>query len=223
MTSDNFIAPPCNEKVEILYEDDHLLLINKPSGLLSLSGKNPKNIDSVYERMLKDYPDAKMIHRLDFGTSGIMVLALSKQVNAHLTKQFQLRSVVKTYTATLYGHLANDDGLIEAPIARDQFPYQKICLQTGKQAQSKYQVIARNQNPTIGHKTTDVLFTPKTGRTHQLRIHSQSIGHPIIGCDLYNAVIDGVDTQTLANRLCLHASSLTFKHPITNKTMKMEC
>ena len=152
-----------------------------------------------------------------------MVLALSKQVNAHLTKQFQLRSVVKTYTATLYGHLANDEGLIEAPIARDQFPYQKICLQTGKQAQSKYQVIARNQNPTTGHKTTDVLFTPKTGRTHQLRIHSQSIGHPIIGCDLYNAVIDGVDTQTLANRLCLHASSLTFKHPITNKTMKMEC
>ena len=95
MTTDNFIAPPCNEKVEILYEDDHLLLINKPSGLLSLSGKNPLNKDSVYERILKDYPNAKMIHRLDFGTSGIMVLALSKQVNAHLTKQFQLRSVVK--------------------------------------------------------------------------------------------------------------------------------
>ena len=223
MTTDNFIAPPCNEKVEILYEDDHLLLINKPSGLLSLSGKNPKNIDSVYERMLKDYPDAKMIHRLDFGTSGIMVLALSKQVNAHLTKQFQLRSVVKTYTATLYGHLVNDEGLIEAPIARDEFPYQKICTHTGKQAQSKYQVITRNQNQATGHKTTDVLFTPKTGRTHQLRIHSQSIGHPIIGCDLYNAVIDGVDTQTLSNRLCLHASSLTFEHPISHRIVTMKC
>ena len=223
MTTDNFIAPPCNEKVEILYEDDHLLLINKPSGLLSLSGKNPLNKDSVYERILKDYPNAKMIHRLDFGTSGIMVLALSKHVNAHLTKQFQLRSVVKIYTATLYGHLLNDEGLIEAPIARDRFPYQKICQQTGKWAQSKYQVIARNQNPITGHKTTDVLFTPKTGRTHQLRIHSQFIGHPIIGCDLYNAVIDGVDTQALAPRLCLHASRLTFEHPISMEKIEMEC
>ncbi len=223
MTIDTFVAPACNQEIKILFEDDHLLLINKPSGLLSLSGKNPKNIDSVYERMLKDYPNAKMIHRLDFGTSGIMVLALSKRVNAHLTKQFQLRSVVKTYTATLYGHLVNDEGLIEAPIARDEFPYQKICTHTGKQAQSKYQVITRNQNQATGHKTTDVLFTPKTGRTHQLRIHSQSIGHPIIGCDLYNAVIDGVDTQTLSNRLCLHASSLTFEHPISHRIVTMKC
>jgi len=109
MTTDTFIAPPCHKQIEVLYEDEHLLLINKPSGLLSLSGKNPLNVDSVYERMLQAYPQMKMVHRLDFGTSGIMILALSKRVNAHLTKQFQFRTIVKQYTATLYGHLDNDE------------------------------------------------------------------------------------------------------------------
>ena len=223
MTIDTFIAPPCDQQIEILYEDAHLLLINKPSGLLSLSGKNPLNKDSVYERILQDYPHAKMIHRLDFGTSGIMVLALSKKVNAHLTKQFQFRTIVKNYTAILYGHLADDEGIIDAPIARDEFPYQKICSDSGKSAQSHYQVLDRNFDQNTGLKTTQVLFTPKTGRTHQLRIHSQLIGHPIIGCDLYNAVIDGVDTQTLADRLCLHACNLTFEHPTTNEIIKIDC
>ena len=223
MWVDTFIAPPCNKEIEILYEDKHLLLINKPSGLLSLSGKNPLNKDSVYERILTHYPTMKMIHRLDFGTSGIMVIALSKRVNAHLSKQFQQRSITKHYTATLYGHLKDAEGLIDAPIARDEFPYQKICATEGKQAQSYYKVLDRNQDKMTGHKTTKVLFTPKTGRTHQLRIHSQSIGHPIIGCDLYNLVVDGIDTQDLFDRLCLHASELVFLHPITNEEMKMEC
>ncbi len=223
MTIDTFIAPQCHEQIKILYEDEHLLLINKPSGLLSLSGKNPLNKDSVYERLLQIYPNAKMVHRLDFGTSGVMVLALSKNVNAHLTKQFQLRTIVKHYTATLYGDVVEAEGVIDAPIARGDFPYQKICADSGKSAQSHYQVLARNQEQTTGIKTTDVLFTPKTGRTHQLRIHSQSISHPIIGCDLYNAVIDGIDTQTLDSRLRLHASSLTFLHPVTLESMTMEC
>jgi len=218
MTTDTFIAPPCHKQIEVLYEDEHLLLINKPSGLLSLSGKNPLNVDSVYERMLQAYPQMKMVHRLDFGTSGIMILALSKRVNAHLTKQFQFRTIVKQYTATLYGHLYNDDGIIDAPIARHEFPRQKICADDGKPAQSHYKVVNRNSN-----NTTDVIFSPKTGRTHQLRIHSQFIGHPIIGCDLYNAVIGGVDTQTLASRLCLHASKLSFVHPITGEAMEMAC
>ena len=177
----------------------------------------------MYERILQDYPHAKMIHRLDFGTSGIMVLALSKRVNAHLTKQFQMRTIVKNYTATLYGHLTEDEGVIDAPIARDDFPRQKICESSGKSAQSHYKVVMRNQDQATGLKTSDVIFTPKTGRTHQLRIHSQSIGHPIIGCDLYNLVIDGVDTQSVAQRLCLHASRLTFVHPITGVVVTKEC
>ena len=223
MPADTFIAPQCNQQIELLYEDEHLLLIDKPSGLLSLSGKNPLNKDSVYERMLVDYPQAKMIHRLDFGTSGIMVLALSKSVNAHLTKQFQLRTIEKTYSAILYGELANDEGLIDAPIARDEFPYQKVCAIEGKPAQSEYRVLTRNIDSASGHKTTEVLFRPKTGRTHQLRVHSQSIGHPIIGCDLYNAIVDGVDTQALSKRLCLHATSLAFTHPVSKQELKFEC
>jgi len=97
------------------------LVINKPSGLLSLSGKNPLNKDSVHYRLVQDFPTATMVHRLDFGTSGIMVIALNKQVNAHLTKQFQARVVTKTYVATLYGHLAHGSGVIDAPIARGEF------------------------------------------------------------------------------------------------------
>ena len=87
--SDSFIAPPCHEQIRIFHEDAYLLVINKPSGLLSLSGKNPLNKDSVHHRLVQDYPSATMVHRLDFGTSGLMVVALNKAVNAHLTKQFQ--------------------------------------------------------------------------------------------------------------------------------------
>ena len=92
--SDPFIVPLCDGEIIIIYQDEHLLLINKPGGLLSLSGKHPLNKDSVHFRLVKDYPMATMVHRLDFGTSGIMLVALNKAVNAHLTKQFQTRSVV---------------------------------------------------------------------------------------------------------------------------------
>lgn len=223
MITDTFIAPSCHQSIAILHEDAHLLVINKPSGLLSLSGKNPLNLDSVHYRLVQDYPSATMVHRLDFGTSGIMVLALNKETNANLTKQFQERTIIKTYLATLYGHFDQDEGVIDAPVAKGNFPYQKICSETGKSAQSYYQVLERNQNSVTQHKTSEILFTPKTGRTHQLRIHSQTLGHPIIGCDLYNSIINGVDTQTLASRLCLHAYNLEFTHPITLKLMAFEC
>ena len=234
--TDEFIAPLCSEKIQILHEDEHLLVINKPSGLLSLSGKNPANKDSVHYRLVQDYPTATMVHRLDFGTSGIMVVALNKRVNAHLTKQFQARTITKHYHATLLGHLANDEGVIDAPIAKAEFPYQKICHETGKPSQSHYQVLERRQdllsginseklhnkaiNTTVN--TTKVLFTPQTGRTHQLRVHSQEIGHPIIGCDLYGLTIDGANSQQLTKRLMLHASLLSFEHPVTGKQLCIE-
>ena len=223
--ADSFIAPPCKEQIHILYEDQHLLVIDKPSGLLSLSGKHPLNKDSVHYRLVHDYPTARMVHRLDLGTSGVMVVALNKAVNAHLTKQFQARSVVKEYVATLLGHLADDEGVIDAPIAKAEFPYQKVCVETGKSAQSHYQVLERLQDPVNAISTTRVLFTPLTGRTHQLRVHSREIGHPIIGCDLYGLTIEGVDSQSLAGRLMLHASSLEFDHPVTGERLRhtVEC
>ena len=200
-------------------------MIDKPSGLLSLSGKNPLNKDSVHTRLVQDYSTACMVHRLDLGTSGVMVVALNKAVNAHLTKQFQARSVAKEYVATLLGHLADNEGVIDAPLAKAEFPYQKVCVETGKPAQSHYQVLERLQDAVNGTSTTKVLFTPLTGRTHQLRVHSREIGHPIIGCDLYGLTIDGVDSHLLADRLMLHASSLEFDHPVTGKRLRQtaEC
>ena len=214
---DTFIAPACHEDIDILFEDEHILLINIPSGLLSLSGKNPLNKDSVHFRLVQQYPTATMAHRLDFGTSGIMVLALNKTVNAHLTKQFQNRTVLKTYIAVLNGHLAADEGCIDAPIAKDKpnFPLQKICYGSGKPAVSHYQVTERLTSPL----STRVVFTPDTGRTHQLRIHSREMGHPILGCDLYGTA----QTQAMAKRLLLHALTLEFDHPISGERVMGKC
>ena len=215
--ADPFIVPVCHEYIEILFQDEHLLLINKPTGLLSLSGKHPLNKDSVHFRLVQDFPTATMLHRLDFGTSGIMVVALNKQINAHITKQFQARSVDKSYTALLHGHLAKDEGVIEFPVAKDKpnFPLQKICFETGKAALTNYQVVERLTEPVA----TKVTFTPVTGRTHQLRIHSQQIGHPILGCDLYATD----EAFFMSQRLMLHATTLAFDHPVTGRRVKGVC
>ena len=209
--ADPFIVPICHEALEVLYQDEHLMLINKPSGLLTLSGKHPLNKDSVHYRLVQDYPTALMLHRLDFGTSGILVVALNKAINAHITKQFQARKVVKTYTALLHGHLAQDDGCIDLPIAKDKpnFPLQKICYDTGKMAVTRYQVIERLADPAV----TRVRFVPLSGRTHQLRIHSRELGHPILGCDLYG----NAAALALAPRLLLHATTIEFDHPVSGE------
>lgn len=214
---DTFIAPQCHADIEILFQDEHLLLINKPSGLLSLSGKNPLNKDSVHFRLVQDFPAATLVHRLDFGTSGIMIVALNKAVNAEISKQFQLGLVDKTYTAVLYGHSSEDSGLIEYPIAKapESFPLQKICYETGKKSVTQYQVIERLENP----RRTRVLFVPITGRTHQLRIHSRELGHPILGCDLYK----NEESFAMAERLLLHAASVEFIHPITHHRIRGVC
>ena len=213
--ADPFIAPECHEQIDVLYQDEHLLLINKPSGLLTLSGKHPSNLDSVHYRLVQDFPTATMLHRLDLGTSGVMLVALNKGVNAELTKQFQAQSVKKTYTAILYGHVQADEGCIDAPIAKGDFPLQVISEERGKAALTHYQVVERTTHRLLSAScpATRVLFTPQSGRTHQLRIHSQEIGHPILGCDLY--AFD--DAFFMAERLMLHATSLEFTHPVTGE------
>jgi tRNA pseudouridine32 synthase/23S rRNA pseudouridine746 synthase len=229
-SADDFIAPPCFEDISIIYQDENLLLINKPSGLLSLSGKHPANWDSVHYRLVKDYPDCTLVHRLDLGTSGVMVVAKNKAINAALCKQFSERNVLKRYTALLLGDLANDEGEIALPIAKDKpnFPLMKICDKEGKPALSIYKVLSREhfvaaplgnaattentqKTAAIATVVTRVELTPETGRTHQLRIHSQQIGHPIIGCDLYGTS----DSYKMASRLMLHATRLEFDHPVT--------
>ncbi|MDP4534722.1 RluA family pseudouridine synthase [Alkalimonas collagenimarina] len=221
---DHFIAPACEDDVHILFQDDAILLINKPSGLLSLSGKNPLNRDSVHFRLVHGqpgvspaFPLARLPHRLDFGTSGMMVVGLNEHATAHLNKQFQAGTVQKRYTAMLEGWVPDDEGVISAPIAKDksQFPLVKICDSTGKAATSRFRVINRMSQP----RRSLVQFTPVTGRTHQLRIHSLSIGHPILGCDLYHSAT----SQQLADRLLLHAGDLYFEHPTTGEPCHGHC
>lgn len=211
---DPFIAPPCHDEINILFQDEHLLLINKPSGLLSLSGKHPLNKDSVHFRLVQSFPTATLLHRLDFGTSGIMIVALNKIVNARIGKQFQVGSVNKAYTAILQGHLQHNQGVIEFPIAKDKenFPLQKICIDTGKKSVTQFNVIERLQNP----QRTRVQFFPLSGRTHQLRIHSREIGHPILGCDLYASD----EAFFMAERLLLHATRIEFMHPATGERVE---
>lgn len=218
--NDTFIAPPCNDEPETLYQDDHLVLINKPSGLLSLSGKNPQNLDSVHFRLVRQFPGCTLVHRLDFGTSGLMVIARNKAINAALCQQFSQRSVNKVYTALLCGHLEYDEGVIDAPIARDPalFPLMAICPQRGKPARSRYRVVERihqQQEDGTMLPLTRVQLTPETGRTHQLRIHCQLMGHPILGCDLYGGRLLPGTEQT--PRLMLHASELRFMHPVSKE------
>ncbi len=220
---DNFVAPECHTNVEILYQDDDVLLINKPSGLLSLSGKNPLNWDSVHYRLVNGqnatqtqnetpaFTEAKLPHRLDFGTSGVMVVGLNYTASKSLNQQFQDQTVQKRYLAMLAGWVEADSGQISAPIAKDKalFPRVKICHRTGKKALSDYQTIRRLDNP----PRTLVQYSPITGRTHQLRIHSFEFGHPILGCDLYNTTALHDSSQ----RLMLHASDIYFNHPSTGE------
>ncbi|WP_421081952.1 RluA family pseudouridine synthase [Serratia fonticola] len=220
---DTFIAPPCHDEIEILYQDDHLVLINKPTGLLSLSGKNPQNLDSVHHRLVQIFPGCTLIHRLDFGTSGLMVVARNKAINAALCQQFSQRTVTKVYSALLCGHLKDNNGVIDAAIAKDPalFPLMSICSIHGKPARSRYRVVER-----LYHEVEDgtllpltrVELTPETGRTHQLRIHCQQLGHPILGCDLYGGLLIPGTERT--PRLMLHASELHFVHPISEVLIK---
>ncbi|EPJ52151.1 MAG: tRNA pseudouridine32 synthase [Osedax symbiont Rs2] len=221
---DDFVAPVCNDFVRILYQDADILLINKPSGLLSLSGKNPLNWDSLHYRLVNGqegispaFPEAKLVHRLDFGTSGIMVVGLNALSTRQLNKQFQEGKVKKHYLAMLEGWLDQDQGQITAPIAKDKllFPKVKICPATGKAAISEYQVIKRLEQPS----RSLIRFTPVTGRTHQLRIHSREIGHPILGCDLYK----NDHSEQMANRLLLHASDLFLQHPTSTEPVHGQC
>lgn len=210
---DLFILPPCSENLGILKEDRDFLLINKPTRLLSVPGRHPQNHDSVISRLLPDYPGAAIVHRLDFDTSGVMVIPLNKPALSHISKQFQARTVSKHYIAVVAGLVAQDDGVIDLPITSAEGPRYKVCLTTGKPSITEYKVLARDE----AAGTTRMLLHPITGRSHQLRLHLQAIGHPILGCEFY-----GGEWATAANRLLLHATDLSFIHPSTAASVFIE-
>ncbi|MBA5791840.1 RNA pseudouridine synthase [Flavobacterium sp. xlx-214] len=205
--------PAEGKKLDIIYDDPYLVVVNKPAEFLSVPGIHIS--DSVYQRIKNRYPHATgplIVHRLDMSTSGIMVLAKNKDVHENLQKQFIKRKVAKKYIALLDGLVSENEGTIDLPLRGDldDRPRQMVCYEYGKKSQTKFKVLATNVNE------TRIEFTPITGRTHQLRMHSAHIlglNVPIKGDDLYG---------TKADRLHLHAFSLGFYHPISKEWVVFE-
>jgi tRNA pseudouridine32 synthase/23S rRNA pseudouridine746 synthase len=201
-------------EIDILYEDEYLLVLNKPAALLSVPGKSVT--DSVYFRMKQRYPEATgplMVHRLDMGTSGLMLVAKTAAVHKELQSQFIRHTIKKRYVALLDGQLLGDKGVIDLPLRvdLDDRPRQMVCYEYGKAARTEWQVLSREGGLTRVH------FYPVTGRTHQLRVHAahpQGLNTPILGDELYG---------TAQERLHLHADRIEFDHPATGERRVVEC
>lgn len=202
-------TPPTNPWIDIVYEDEHILAANKPSGLLSVPGKRTEHYDSLWSRLSVKYPEIQVVHRLDMDTSGLMLLAKNKAAESALKKQFQYRLTHKIYYARVWGDPRSDSGEINLPLIGDwpNRPRQKVCLETGKPSITHYNVIKREE------QTSVIQLLPVTGRSHQLRVHMMAIGHPIIGDEFYAQE----EAQTYSSRLELHAAELSFYHPNTQQ------
>ncbi|WP_162047180.1 bifunctional tRNA pseudouridine(32) synthase/23S rRNA pseudouridine(746) synthase RluA [Vibrio taketomensis] len=197
--------PPRDPWVEIVFEDEQILAINKPSGLLSVPGRLPEHHDSAWSRVQETHPEAQIVHRLDMDTSGLMVLAKNKRAESALKKQFQYRLTHKVYYARVWGHVEQSEGVLEFPLICDweNRPRQKVCFETGKPSKTLFQVAKYEE------KTTIVRLLPVTGRSHQLRVHMQALGHPIVGDEFYSQG----EAFSCSERLALHAAELSFYHP----------
>lgn len=195
----------------VLHLDQHCLVINKPPGLHTVPGIGPDKHDSVLTRLQAWDPAIYASHRLDRDTSGLLVFGRHKAAISSLGKQIQARTMSKRYEALVAGLIADDDGDIHLPMryAEEFKPRQIIDALAGKPAHTQWQVLARYAD------TTRVALTPVTGRTHQLRLHMQALGHPILGDTLYAPA----PWQQCRPRLCLHAAELAFEHPETGQRM----
>lgn len=205
--------PPQEPWLDLVYRDDYIAVVNKPSGLLSVPGNQPQYYDSAMSRVKEKYGFCEPAHRLDMATSGILLFALSKAADRELKRQFREREPKKYYQALVWGHVEQDHGVVELPLICDweNRPRQKICFERGKRAVTFYDVLQRYPN-----NTTRVKLTLITGRSHQLRLHMLALGHPILGDKFYAHP----QAKALSPRLCLHAESLQIQHPITGETME---
>ncbi|SIO47978.1 ribosomal large subunit pseudouridine synthase A [Rhodovulum sp. ES.010] len=196
-------APP-DTPLEIVHQDHELLVVNKPSGLLSVPGKGAHLADCLLARVLAAFPEALLVHRLDRDTSGVMVFALTPPAQRHLGLQFEKRQVRKTYAARVWGRLEPKTGTVDLPLIVDwpNRPCQKVDHDTGKPAVTNWRV-QRHEG-----ETTRVRLSPRTGRSHQLRVHMKELGHPILGDPFY-----AEGAARAAPRLMLHAEELRLRHP----------
>jgi len=199
--------------LDIIYQDEHLIAVNKPPGLLSVPGLGEANQDCVISRMLEICPEAKVVHRLDCHTSGIMLLAVGIEAQRNLSRQFHDRQINKEYIAVVHGVLDEQQGTIDIPMRGnpDDRPRQIVDYQQGKNSTTQWVVLSVENN------RTRLLLKPVTGRTHQLRVHCKAIGHLIVGDGLY-----GDDAEREESRMLLHAQMIAFFHPETNERITIE-
>jgi tRNA pseudouridine32 synthase/23S rRNA pseudouridine746 synthase len=213
----NFIyAPPMLPYLDIIYQDNDIVVLNKSSGILSVPGRLPEHQDCLQHRVQRILPSATIVHRLDMATSGIMVMALNKSAHVSISRQFEQRQTKKCYLARVLGLVELDEGSIDLPLICDwpNRPKQKVDFENGKQSLTHYKVLSRctssNEEP-----SSLVELTPITGRSHQLRVHMLSLGYPILGDKLYASGL----ALVMRDRLQLHALTLSFQHPMNGKVL----
>lgn len=202
---------PPDTPLEILHDDHEIVVLNKPSGLLSVPGKGPGLADCLLARVQEAFPTALLVHRLDRDTSGVMVFALTPHAQRHLGLQFEKRQVKKSYVARVWGRLEPAQGLVDLPLIVDwpNRPRQMVCHETGRPAQTEWRVLRAED------AESRVRLMPQTGRSHQLRVHMLALGHPILGDPFYatGAALDHL-------RLMLHSEELRLRHPDGGRGMR---
>jgi len=210
--------PPARPVLTVLHETPEFLILSKQSGLLSVPGRLEEHADSLETRARKQFPDALTVHRLDRGTSGLLVMARSKAAHRHLSMQFEKRQTEKTYVAEVWGRMDEDTGTVDLPLRCDwpNRPKQHVDFENGKPSLTHWEVLTR------GEKTTRLELTPITGRSHQIRVHLMSIGHPILGDAFYAQGEAFGEAYSITNRLHLHAETLSFFHPADGRRVSFE-
>lgn len=205
--------PPAEPWLDILYLDKDILVVNKPSGLLTNPGRAEEMQDCLLSRVQQQFPLAQLVHRLDMSTSGLVVFALRRKAEAALKQQFASRSVKKIYRARVWGEIA-EQGMVNAPLIADATrpPLQKICEKTGKAALTHFQRLSFDGQSSL------VELRPVTGRSHQLRVHMQSLGHPILG----DAFYAHDEAYAAAPRLLLQALCLEVYQPYSSQLLRFE-
>ena len=211
-------SPPPDGPLPVLFEDEWLLALNKPEGLLSVPGRLAEHRDSLYTRVLEHHPDAMVVHRLDLATSGVMVMAKSLRANRALSRLFQLRQVDKAYEAIIEGQPELRHGFVDLPLICDwpNRPRQIVDHDIGKPSQTEWHALGAQS--VQGLSGMRVRLHPLTGRSHQLRVHMAEMGHPIFG-DRFYATAQGA---TASPRLLLHAQTLEFAHPEDQRPLRFE-
>ncbi len=202
----------CIPGIEVLYFDEAVIVLHKPTAMLSVPGRGPEKQDSLAFRVQQVLPEAKVVHRLDCHTSGVMLMAIGIESQRELSRQFHDRIPEKEYIAIVRGQVAGESGKIELAMRGDpdNRPYQLLDEIHGKPARTQWNVLARSD------ATTRLQLLPDTGRTHQLRVHCHAIGHVVVGDGLY-----GGEVESREPRMLLHAQMLAFNHPQTQARMVM--